>query len=224
MNAPDFSLLKDSYLYAPATKEKEFVHSSPWVPPINDLLNAGYSFTARHFTDEGYLFRGIETGMFRYIMEGIFHHFHGSREECRVERIMNIYFITHELSDALTVSGLKHGNTEGGILVFPTSLFNEAFSKKTAAVLAIGDSGMVFHYPFITNKLLIHDLSRLIVTDSLAEKLLGKRPELHDLLLPVQTDEAGTCESVIKQMLDNHDISPASLKPAETVPRLDKIA
>ena len=137
---------------------------------------------------------------------------------------MNIYFITHELSDALTVSGLKHGNPEGGILVFPASLFNEALSKKTAAVLAIGDSGMVFRYPFITKKLLIHDLSRLIVTDSLAEKLLGRRPELHDLLLPVQTDEAGTCESVIKQMLDSHDISPTRLKSAEMVPRLNKTA
>lgn len=221
-SASDFSSLEDTHLYAPARLAvDQAAFTSTWSPPITRLLVAGYSFLPTRYTEDGFLFRGMETGVSDAIAKGYLGHFNGSREECHVEQIMDVCFLTHEIRDALTVSDPgNHGN--GGILVLSAAYFNRAVMERSAAVMAIGDSGMVFRYPFLTGKIALADINALVVTESLAEKIKAIRPAIKAQLL-IFNPETDNNENTLLQLLSAHGIVPAEILPGTIKPRRDDL-
>lgn len=223
IQAGDFSLLEESYLYAPACRivNTESV-TSCWAPAITRILAAGYSFLGNRYTENGFLFRGMESGITESITDGCFGHFDGSREEGRVERIMDIFFLTNEIRDALTIAGLET-NKDGGILVMPTAHFNRSLAERTAAIMAIGDSGMVFRYPFLTEKISLDDVFLLIVTRPLAEKLMTLHPEINRKLLIFTPYTDINNEETLRQTFLEREVQPATVLQDSVKPRREDL-
>ena len=214
-----FSALEGSRLYAPGRRRDNPDHcSSEWAAPISRLLAAGYSFVPRRYTDEGFLFRGMESGIRTATVAGMFSHFYGTREESRVERIMDVCFLTHEIRDALTVSDMGK-NPEGGILVLAASYFNRCLAERKAAVMAIGDSGMVFNYPFVTAGIPLEAIDSLVVTGGMAEKLRALPPAMAEKLVVFEPRIKTGNEEKLKKLLLDRGIRPATLLPDTVKPR-----
>lgn len=169
---PDFARLRDSFLYAPMhTDINPAFCSGEWAKPIDHLLAAGYAFVGSRFTQEGYLFRGMSHHLLACLSTGEFGHFPGSNEVTQVEKTMNIFFVSHEISDALSVSSIYQAHDDGAILVFKASLFNQQLSQKQAAVLAVGDFGLVFRYPFLTRPIRLEEVEYIVCTTETAQAI-----------------------------------------------------
>ena len=154
MNRTDLELLHNTVLYRPGVREPDYSYcSNRWARPIDHLLAARYTFLPCRYSSPGHLFRGMQTGITTALRTGSFGYFDGDDELCAVERTMEVFFITHELSDAITVSALHTGISDGGIVVMKSGLFNRSLAAGKAAVLGIGDGGIVFRYPFLCEPL-----------------------------------------------------------------------
>lgn len=224
MQAGNFSSLEGSYLYAPACRvvNPENVISC-WAPAITRLLAAGYSFLGNSYTEDGFLFRGMETGVMNAITNGSFGHFDGSREESGVERIMDICFFTREIRDALTVADMRN-NRNGCILVLSARHFNRALSERRAAVMAIGDSGMVFGYPFLADSVLLDEIDALVITQPLAEEIQATHPALRGKLIIFNPETDGNNEEILRQSLSAQGIKSAAIMPDTVKPRRKDLA
>lgn len=193
--------------------------SNTWSTPIARLIAAGYSFLSNRYTDDGFLFRGMECGVWDAIANGSFGHFEGLREESRVERIMDVFFLTHEIRDALTIADMGDNKRDGGILIIPAAHFNQSLDKKTAAFMAIGDSGMVFHYPFLTEKISLKDVYLLVATETLAIKLIALYPEIKRKLLILPQCVDNEKEEILNRLLLDHGVQRACILPDTVKPQ-----
>lgn len=179
MDSSNLSLLRSTCLYQPGHKKTIPRTAGHWSVPVQDLLESGYSFLPIQYSD-GYLFRGIRAGLGNAIEKNRFEHIPVEDEISRVERAMSVYFLTHEISDAISVSAIHNpGIEDNGILVFNSFYFNSKLQQKKAAVLAIGDAGMVFRYPLFTEPLTMDDIDYVIT-------ISGKKgtPALDKLHIP----------------------------------------
>lgn len=147
----DIEFLRRTQLYRPGRKEiDDYFSSRRWTNSIDCLLAAGYSFFPCRYEEDGYLFRGMQSGLRQAAVNSSFGHFDGDDEMSRVEKAMDVYFLTSEISDAVTVSLLHESADDAAIIAVRASLFNEHLDRHEAAVLAVGDGGVVFRYPFLT--------------------------------------------------------------------------
>lgn len=158
----DLDYLRGTQLYRPAPGGCRTGSAGGWAGAIHDLLAAGYAFLPGGYGD-GYLFRGMQAGLDAALARGRFGRFHGEDEMAAVERAMGVYFLTSDPSDAVTVSRLTAGPRWGGILAVPATLFNERRERGAAAVLAVGDGGLVFRYPFLTDPIDAADVACLFL-------------------------------------------------------------
>jgi len=214
-----FDSLKDSYLYAPRSTAIASARSSRWDRPIARLLAAGYSFLPCQYQSSGYLYRAMSSGLGEALSSGCFGHFEGTREECQVEKVMDIHFVTHEISDALTASDHISPGQDNGIIVFPASHFNEQLNSGNAAVLAIGDSGMVFRYPLLSRPLFITDVTAIITCDSFVETARGDQKEWADKLIPMGAELKDDTTLCLNRLLKRHSLSAADMVAGNIQPR-----
>lgn len=160
----DLKRLTATQLYQPARVDPDPAFTTgSWAAPIDRLLAAGYSFQGCRYNDRGHLFRGMESGLSEALANGRFSHFHGHHEMAAVEQAMGILFLTHEVSDAVTAAGLRQSHPDSALIVLRSELFNHELDARRAAVLAIGDGGIVFRYPFLTRSLADADIAHILV-------------------------------------------------------------
>lgn len=207
----DFERLRATQLYRPGRPRPAASFSTGrWAAPIDRLLSAGYSFLGCRYTDQGVLFRGQETGLSADLATGAFGHFSGGHAMCDVERAMNVFFLSHEISDALTVAALQAGKSDGGILVIRSALFNRELDAYRAAVLAIGDSGLIFRYPLLTRPLTVADIDYLLIPASMHTALGPIPAALQTKIIDLGTGTRERLEQTIVQTLARRGITPAA--------------
>lgn len=160
---PDLDYLATTQLYRPGRRAPAADRHEGWAPPIAALRAAGYSFLPVAYHDDGCLFRGLQTGLRQFLAGGCGGWFDGDDEMCRVERAMGVYFLTSEPADAVSVSRLPAQPADGGILVLRASAFNAALTRGEAAVLAVGDGGLVFRYPLLAAAPAAADVALVLV-------------------------------------------------------------
>ncbi|MDX1607348.1 MAG: hypothetical protein R3202_14240, partial [Candidatus Competibacterales bacterium] len=119
-----------------------------------------------------------DTGLAAALAAGRFGHFAGRNRMCEVERAMGVWFVSHELSDAVTVSRLHEGPDDGAILVLPAFLFEAERQRRAAAVLAVGDSGIVFRYPLLARPLMIDEPALIVVPQADRQWPQALRPRI----------------------------------------------
>ena len=177
-HALDLERLKATHLYQPSRSRPDpNFCTGRWSAAIDRLLAAGYSFHGCRFSDTGYLFRGMDSGLSTALASDRFGHFGGRHEMTMVEQAMGILFLTHEVSDLITVAGLRNPpSLDSGVLAIASAVFNRELDAGRAAVLAIGDGGIVFRYPFLSCELRGPDIAHILAPATTLEAL-GPLPE-----------------------------------------------
>ena len=214
----DFERLRATQLYGPSRRVDAGYRSGHWAEPIDRLLGAGYSFTGWHFGDGGHLFRGVQSGLRAGLAAGVFSHFDGDDELCGVERVMNVTFLSHEPGDAITVARMHESPEDAAILVIPASVFEQALAVGEAAVLAVGDAGIVFRYPLLARPLRLAEVSRLFVHESAIDA-----PGAPGDAQPARSALAGCKRSLLERHLlaqcARHSLDAAQPVPTGRFPR-----
>lgn len=131
-----------------------------WASPINRMIDQRYAFLNLSYANQGYLFRGMSSGIFNAILEKQF--WHSPLDNEGLEQELDIVFASQDVSDALTVTRLWEGSYDKCILVIKASLFNEELLKKRAAIMATAEPGVIFKYPFFTSPISIDDVDYII--------------------------------------------------------------
>ena len=205
----DFERLRGTFLYGPGGRIDEDYRSGVWAEPIDRLLGARYSFAAETFAD-GCLFRGMRRGLRAAVEAGGFGPVDGDEELSLVEAVMGVSFVSHELRDALAVCRFGDDGGDAALLVIAASTFRKAQADGAAAVLAIGDSGMVFRYPFFAGSPGLEAAACVLSVDAAASMPRGWQGR--GLRLPGVANE--DLESAVLGLLANHGMAPA--RPAST--------
>ncbi len=217
----DISPLLDFFLYRPTRPEfdRQFC-SGEWGEVIDHLMAAGYAFKKEQFNVDGFLFRGMDCGLEVALQQQQFGHLSGLADMSRAEQIMQIYFVTHELSDAVTAARLFEIRQDNAVLVFKASLFNYALNLKEAAILEIGDMRVIFRYPFLTAPLTANDLDCIIVKETARHQVQTLCPSLVEKLLVVQEGSRDQIQKFIVEELEKREITAAVPEPSAIIPRL----
>ena len=194
---PDLDYLQTTQLYRPARRAPAAARQAGrWAPAVAGLLAAGYSFLPCGFAD-GYLFRGMDSGLGAAMAAGSFGWFDGEDELAAVERAMGVYFLSSEPADAISVARLASRPADAAVVAVPAAVFGRCLEQGAAAVLAVGDGGLVFRYPLLTAPLAAADVACLFVCDPVSaavaaapawrERIVnlgsGTRRELEDRLV-----------------------------------------
>jgi hypothetical protein len=207
----DFARLRDFPLYQPGTANPDPDFSTGrWAEAIDRLLAARYPFHPCRYSDDGVLFRGLAGGLKTALNTERFGHCESSQRMSEVERIMGVYFVSSELSDALSLTALHENPVDAGILVFRARVFNRRLDACAAAVLAIGDSGVVFRYPFLTEPLTLADIDYLLVPPAARDALKPVPPALNDRLLVVPPGSREATERRIAERFRHYGIAAAT--------------
>ena len=212
-----FERLRGSYLYGPGSRIDPGYRSGRWAEPVDRLLGAGYGFAAVGFGGDGVLFRGVSRGLRAGLAAGRFGPAGGDTEYALVEQVMNVCFLSHEPGDALAEAGLHREPADAGVLVVPARVFAAAAGRGEAAVLSIGDAGVVFRYPLLARPLAVAEVAAVLVPAS----GLAARPP--DVAAPRVHALAGAdraaIEASLQACLADLGMTPAQPRPAAEWPR-----
>ena len=218
MDDSDLAFLNTTFLYRPKRIEPWQTEAQcSWATPIGDLLAAGYSFLPVRYSDNGYLFRGMKTGTGYPMGQDHFGHFSSQNELSSVEKAMGIYFLTHELADAVSIAYNNSIGSNGFILLIKSSYFNDQLENRMAAVLGIGDGGMVFKYPFLSAPVPLTEIE-FIVTD-LDTGCISQLPvDIQHKILQVRGNTRTEFEANTWTLLDLLGVVPCVPVPSQTSP------
>lgn len=219
----DISPLLDYFLYRPQHPnfDRDF-SSGEWVQAIDHLMAAGYNFKTEKFNEEGFLFRGVSTGFLEALKSQEFGFFSNTSETNLAEQILQIYFITHDLSDAITASSLYKKDQDSAVLIFKASAFNQALEQRKAAVMEVGDMGVIFRYPFLTEPLTLDNLDCILVNDENVEQTKQLAPDFSDKILSVTTGVHHQVLADAKDLLLAHSITPAMPEASDIFPHIQQ--
>ncbi len=219
----DISPLLDSFLYRPhhSNFDRQF-KSGVWTEAIDHLMAAGYDFKPEQFSDEEYLFRGVSSGLFEAVKKQNFEHFLNASETNRAEQIMQIYFVTHDLSDAITAACLYELQLENAVLVFKSSIFNQQLDEGKAAVLNVGDMGVIFRYPFLTQSIKLSDLAYIIVNEAVEKQMIEFFPAIAPQILSIPLGQHNEMLIEAKNKLESYGLIAASPQKSSKYPLIQK--
>ena len=170
---------------------------SGWHAKIDDLLARDYSFLPYTYSDTGCLFRGMSRGMSACIHAGCLR----LSEDCgplgALERELGVFLVSHDLSDALSVSRLWQAQPDAAVLVFPAAEFKQRWQDRAAAVLGFAEPGVVFKYPFLVEPLPMQSVQAIFVAGSDAG---SPKPGFIELPSTVMSDRRQTDRYVVEAL------------------------
>jgi len=139
--------LAGTFLFAPMRTRIDdcLAENSPWCPAIQQILAAGYPFNEIGYDRPGCLFRACRAGfleMAEHNAEDRIRNSRSGKDSATFERVFDVQFLTHEISDALTASGPLNASaaTDNAIIVIDSVRFIDANLQGNAASLSVGDS------------------------------------------------------------------------------------
>ncbi len=147
------------------------VNNHGWSDSINRMIDQRYAFLALQYENDGYLFRGMSSGLFDALLANKFWHYSSEDGGTNFEKELDVLLVSQDFSDALTVSKLWEQKPDACIIVFRSEIFNYALENKKAAMMATAEPGVVFKYPFLTEPLNLADIDYLIVTPHLLDTI-----------------------------------------------------
>ena len=201
--------------------------SSEWHAKIRDLISQDYSFLPLTYSDTGVLYRGYSCGLLQAIKSDLFEKFNSDNPHSALEAELDVYFLSHELSDALTIARLWEQTEDACLLCLPGNLFNNRHQAKAAAVMAFSEPGFVFNYPFITEPIDIQNVMIIFINhatyasliESLPEDIFATiRPLLHIMDKNISQAGRASVENYISNYFNNNHIQSATLVETEFYP------
>ncbi|MGB1800879.1 MAG: hypothetical protein ACPHLK_08645 [Gammaproteobacteria bacterium] len=147
------------------------VKNHGWSSAINRMIDQRYAFLGLQYEEDGYLFRGMNSGLLDAIVNNQFWHYVGDDRGNHLEKELNVLFVSQDFSDALTVSKLWQAQWDACIIIFKSKIFNNALINKNAAMMATAEPGVIFKYPFLCQALSFSDIEKIIVSTEFLTKL-----------------------------------------------------
>ncbi|MGQ0659161.1 MAG: hypothetical protein ACT4NU_13935 [Chromatiales bacterium] len=135
---------------------------SGWHGKIDELLQRDHVFLGCTYSREGFLYRGVRSGLRASICAGHWRESEDSGPLGELERELGIFLLSHEISDALAVARFWEHTADAAIFVFPAATFDALWQRGEAAVLGFAEPGVVFRYPFLIHPLALHEISAAI--------------------------------------------------------------
>ena len=215
--------------YASNTRKQpecQSVNAHGWHPKINHLLDHDYSFMPVRYSENAILFRAMSSGLMASIKQGKFASYSDEKPHSALERKTDVFFLSHELSDANTIARLWESSEDAAILTINSSYFNEHYLGKTAATLAFSEPGFVFRYPFLTEPVDIVNIQNIFINKMTAGKLhrdltAGEYRRIQtklEILGEHTVNQRHEVESSIKQILNTGKIQIAEPVMADFMP------
>jgi len=138
-----------------------------WAKAINRMIEQRYAFLALEYENDGYLFRGMSSGLFEALLDDHFWHYSGEDSGNQFEKDLDVLLLTQDFSDAFTVSKLWEQKPDACIIIFRSEIFNNALNDRKAAMMATAEPGVVFKYPFLSHALTSENIEYLVVSADL---------------------------------------------------------
>lgn len=142
-----------------------------WSEKIQRLITADYAFTGLCYADGGLLFRGMSSGLAAGLRGGSLGLFEDGNPHARLEQQLAVYFVSQDLSDAITCARLWEDVDDAGVLVLDTRVFNAAYAAGDAAMMQFAEPGVVFDYPLFTNPFSVEQIHSIFVNATTYETL-----------------------------------------------------
>ncbi|MBP9838275.1 MAG: hypothetical protein KBC84_06135, partial [Proteobacteria bacterium] len=183
-------------------------------PKIQTLIKRGYYLSALQFTEGGYIYRAIRSGLREAIKTNAVVNGNFSTTEYDLEADTGVFFVSHEISDATAILASNLDNSDWAIAVFPSQLFNNAVATKTAAVLRFAEGGISFNYPFFCSAPKLSDAAFIIIPSSASSI---KASELTGITVIRYSQKKNTTRTIaIENIITERGLTKATLVPLPT--------
>jgi hypothetical protein len=188
---------------------------SGWHSRIDDLLARDYSFLPCGYSDTGCLFRGMSRGLSACIDAGCWRLSEDDSPLGALERELGVFLLSHDLSDALSVSRLWQAQPDAAVLVFPAAEFRQRWEERAAAVLGFAEPGVVFKYPFLVEPLPMQSVQAIFVAGSYDG---SRKPGFFELPAAAISDRSET-ERYVREALQQRGVTAALAIETNRYPR-----
>jgi hypothetical protein len=130
--------------------------------------------------------------------------FEDSNPHARLEQQLAVYFVSQDLSDAITCARLWENLDDAGVLVFDTRVFNAACAAGDAAMMQFAEPGVVFNYPVFSTPFSVEQIHSIFVNPNTYEtlsamQLIAMYPTLD--IVRVETGDRASAERHIYERL-----------------------
>jgi len=185
------------------------VGSSGWSAKIDCLLAGDYSFVGCKYSDHGVLFRGMSRGLCDCMNRRAFGRYRDNKPHAQLEQELDVFFLSHDLSDAISCSRIWETVNDAGILVMSAGVFNSAYEKREAAMMSFAEPGVVFKYPMLCHEIQFEKVLHLFVNRETVMCLQnsGIQPELlNNKLVCFDATGRASFEQAIQNFLDANQL------------------
>ncbi len=190
-----------------------------WAEKINRLLRDHYCFTALKYSGPGVLFRGMSSGLADALRNGRFGRYADDKPHAELEQELDVLFVSHDLSDALSCARLWESVDDAGILVIDAAYFNAEYDWRNAAMMNFAEPGVVFNYPLLCEAIEARQVQTLYVNTTTAARLRALALDSAALrIVAIEDDDRACMEQAIRADLALHDMRAAVPVPADTWP------
>ncbi len=138
-----------------------------WADQIKSLLLKDFPFLELDFSENGYLFRAIRSGLRDGLSRGSFSYLNDGGVAAGWQEKHLVYFVSEDPNDALDVAEFQNGFPDNAVVIFPSKLFHDEMNAGRAAIMTThGLSGTLtgIKWPLMTNPVTIQDSAFIIVT------------------------------------------------------------
>ena len=193
-----------------------------WSAQINALLARDFSFIPYRYSASAVLFRGMSSGFGKALDQKLFGGYDDDKPHAQLEQDLGVFFVSHELSDAISCAHIWKPMIDAGIIVFDTALFNDAYDSKQAAMMCIAEPGFVFKYPMFCQPLALNVIRLIVINEATYETLLVNNTDMaliKDRLVIMQETDCGDLENAVQNILHDRHFLQAETVAADCYPR-----
>lgn len=216
-----------AYQYNTRKQCNNEIPESDWAVPIPALLQKKHTFLPFSYDAGSYLFRGMSRGFFQAVEQGGFGRFNDDNPHSAMEDELEVLFVSHELSDALTCARPWESEEDFVVLMIQSEFFNRKLEQKKAAMMAFSEPGFIFKYPFFVDDFSLHDIACFVVGHATLKRLQSQYAEtyreLETRLLcidsdPLQEPKRKSYEQSLLQWMHENSIRAAKAIDCESYP------
>ena len=194
---------------------------SEWCARIESLLCQDYTFLGIYYEPDAFLFRGMASAVGDVLSGGCVGHFDSEHALSLLERQLGVYFVSHEISDAIATARPWERRHDWAIVVLPSARFTAEWKQRRAAVMGFAEPGVVFRYPILTEPVPISDIAAMIVSpaaqhscDGSVDPNVAKHCAHVSILSPTLDDaqwgNRTAVSACIERLISSNHFTPAS--------------
>ncbi len=186
---------------------------------LAELVARDYAFANLTYPESAVLFRGMSNGLVESILSDRFAAYEDDKPHAELESELGVYFLSHDLSDAITCARIWEAVDDAGIIVMATEIFKQRQQHDAAAMMQFAEPGVVFDYPFLCEPVALAEIELIYINDKTHRRLqesIDLPVELAAKLVLIEAEGRAAIETFIQASLHQQGYSkasPVTIKP-----------